>query len=239
MGQSFSAWQQRRSANTLRELAPRRTPGQEVPIPNLTRDILLKALSTVASFITEKGGDVTVVAVGGAVNTIHLQSRMVTHDVDFFNSRMTTQEIALLVDGAKATAKRTKGLEGDWFNNRTILFMPHEVIFYERGLKILAAPWNYAFYCKVDRISGGGIHGQRYPQVNAVHGAREYDLDDACHYLLQYVRSTETAQIKQSTIYTWFSTYQLRRNAQVGGTLDRVNVNCRNNFDLAYDIIVA
>ncbi|KAI0911599.1 hypothetical protein F4823DRAFT_298349 [Ustulina deusta] len=199
-------------------------------------------LSNVASFITKKGGDVTVVAVGGAVNTIHLQSRMVTHDVDFFNSRMTAQEIALLVDGAKATAKRTTGLEGDWFNNRTILFMPRaqvasltdqafaqdEVIFHERGLKILAAPWNYAFCCKVDRISGGGIHG-----------AREYDLDDACHYLLQYLRSTETAQIKQPTIYTWFSTYQLRWNAQVGGTLDRVNVNCRNNFDLAYDIIVA
>lgn len=169
MGQSFSAWQQRRSTNTLRELAPRRTPGQEVPIPNLTRDILLKALSTVASFIKKKGGDVTVVAVGGAVNTIHLQSRMVTHDVDFFNSRMTAQEIALLVDGAKATAKRTKGLEGDWFNNRTILFMPraqaasltdqafaqNEVIFHESGLKILAAPWHYAFCCKVDRISGG------------------------------------------------------------------------------------
>ncbi|KAI1810055.1 hypothetical protein GGS20DRAFT_580207 [Poronia punctata] len=227
MGQSFSTWQQRRSANTLRELAPRRTPGQEVPIPNLTRDVLLKALSNVASFIKKKGGDVTVVAVGGAVNTIHLQSRMVTHDVDFFNSHMTAQEIALL---------------GDWFNNRTILFMPraqaasltdqafaqHEVIFHERGLKVLAAPWNYAFCCKVDRISGGGIHG-----------AREYDLDDACHYLLQYLRSTQTARIKQSTIYTWFSTYELRWNAQVGGTLDRVSMNCRNKFNMAYDVIVA
>jgi pyruvate/2-oxoglutarate/acetoin dehydrogenase E1 component len=40
-------------------------------------------LRHVAADITEKGGDVTVIAVGDAVNTIYLKSREATHDIDF------------------------------------------------------------------------------------------------------------------------------------------------------------
>ncbi|KAI1321522.1 hypothetical protein F5Y16DRAFT_416870 [Xylariaceae sp. FL0255] len=221
MGQGFSRWQQRRSAKTLKELAPRRTPGHEAPIPKLTRDMLLSALSHVASFIKKKGGDVTVVAVGGA---------------------MTAQDVALLVQGARDAAKREKNLEGDWFNNRTILFMPNEqkatltdqafaqreIIFREPGLTVLAAPWNYSFCCKVDRISGGGIHG-----------AREYDLDDACHYLRRFLQLNKVAQVKQATVYAWFEKYELVWSEHVRKTLTQVNLNCRKKFEFSYDVIVA
>ncbi|CAJ2514057.1 Uu.00g021760.m01.CDS01 [Anthostomella pinea] len=126
MGQSWSRWQQRRGAKTLQELAPHKTPGHEDPLPDLDRDILLTALNNVASYIKKKGGDVTVVAVGGAVNTIHLQSRSVTHDVDFYNNHLTAKDFETPLNGAREAVKKHKSLEEDWFNNRTILFMPRD-----------------------------------------------------------------------------------------------------------------
>ena len=108
MGLSWSSLKQRRSAKTLQELVPRKTPGHETPIPQLTRDILLSSLGNVAKYIEKKKGDVTVVAVGGAVNTIHLQSRAVTHDVDFFNNNLTPKDFELLINGAKDAVKKEK-----------------------------------------------------------------------------------------------------------------------------------
>ncbi|KAI1409319.1 hypothetical protein F5Y13DRAFT_92260 [Hypoxylon sp. FL1857] len=242
MGQSWSRWQQRRSAKTLQELAPQKTPGHEYPLPQLNRDVLLAALGNVASYINKKGGSVTVVAVGGAVNTIHLRSRNVTHDVDFYNNNLTSQDFAHLVNGAKEAAKRNKLLEEEWFNNRTILFMPRdqraaltqeafaqgEVIFQQPGLTVLAAPWNYAFCCKIDRLAGGGITGPR-----------SYDFDDALQYLSRYLQRHGVRQLQKATVQAWFVRYSLRWTPQVEEAMARINQSYRQWRGVNYDIIVS
>ncbi|KAI1142184.1 hypothetical protein F5Y05DRAFT_370040 [Hypoxylon sp. FL0543] len=242
MGQSWSRWQQRRSAKVLRELAPQKTPGHENPLPELDRDVLLEALSNVADYINKKGGNVTVVAVGGAVNTIHLRSRNVTHDVDFYNDNLTNQDYAHLVNGAKEAAKRNKQLEEEWFNNRTILFIPRdqraaltqeafaqgEVIFQQPGLTVLAAPWNYAFCCKIDRLAGGGITGHR-----------SYDFDDALQYLSRYLQLHNKRQLQKATVQAWFARYSLSWTSQVDEVMSRINQSYRQRRGIDYDIIVS
>ncbi|KAI1965232.1 hypothetical protein LOZ58_001078 [Ophidiomyces ophidiicola] len=52
---------------------------------NINRTALLAAFQNVASYLRDKNANVIVVAVGGAVNTIYLQNREVTQDVDFFS----------------------------------------------------------------------------------------------------------------------------------------------------------
>ncbi|RYP91882.1 hypothetical protein DL770_002004 [Monosporascus sp. CRB-9-2] len=203
MGRSWSRWQQKRSAKTLRELAPPKTPGQDDPTQTYNRETLLTALQNVAAYIHKKGGHVTIVAVGGAVNTIYLQSRATTHDVDFFNEFMTRKESGILLNGAKNALKHDKSLQEQWFNNRTIFFIPRDkramltqeafqqqdIMFSENGLTVLAAPWKYAFCCKVGRIAGDSILS-----------ARPYDLDDAVQYLYRHVRLKNVAQIREQTI---------------------------------------
>lgn len=117
MGQSWSRFQQKRNAQALLELAPKKTPGQEEPIPELDCDTLLGALGGVAAYVEQKGCHVTVIAIGGAVNTMYLRSRNTTHDVDFFNSRLTVKEYEHLINGAKRVAESNPLLQEEWFNN--------------------------------------------------------------------------------------------------------------------------
>ncbi|KAI0110318.1 hypothetical protein GGR51DRAFT_510619 [Nemania sp. FL0031] len=225
----------------FKSLPPQKTPGYEPLIPKLTRDILISALGNVASYVKKKGGDITVVAVGGAVNTIHLRSRLATQDLDFFNNRLTPKDFELLVMGARESLKRDKTLEEDWFNNRTILFMPQEqrstltdeafnqqeVIFHQPGLTILAAPWNYAFCCKVDRLAGGGIQS-----------ARIYDLDDAVQYLAQYLKLQRQTQIQRETIKAWFARFLLSWNDNVEEVIVKVNRAYQANGGTGQNVIV-
>lgn len=55
-------------------------------------------------------------------------------------------------------------------------FTQQEVIFRAEGLTVLAARWQYAFCCKVDRLAGAGLHA---PLI--------YNLDDAVLYLKRYL----------------------------------------------------
>jgi hypothetical protein len=233
--------QQRRNAKTLRELAPLKTPGQDAPLPKLSRTTLLAALTRVAAYIRSKGGNVRIVAVGGAVNTIHLQSRGATHDLDFFNNELTAADYEYLVNGAKEAARRDKLLEEQWFNNRTILFIPMdqrdtltqqsfqqgEVIFQEPGLTVFAAPWSYAFCCKVDRLAGGGVIS-----------ARSYDLSDAVQYLGRYLAGRDIARLRASMVQEWFAQYCLRWTANNDRVLPNVNREYRRIFKLDFDVIV-
>ncbi|KAG1836677.1 hypothetical protein C8R48DRAFT_793684, partial [Suillus tomentosus] len=64
----------------------------------------------------------TVVAVGGAINTILLRSRASTADVNFFS--LDTANNPVLRDGIKSAAKTMQLGEG-WMNNHTALsFLP-------------------------------------------------------------------------------------------------------------------
>jgi hypothetical protein len=60
----------------------------------------------------------------------------------------------------------------------------------------------YAFCCKLDRLSGGGILG-----------ARAYDLNDAIDYLARYLAGERKTQVALQTVQLWFSQYSLQWTA--------------------------
>ena len=118
-----------------------------------------------ASYLYGQNADITIVTVGGAVNTIHLRTREVTHDVDFFGAN---EQSRLLEDASKYAQQQSRiQLGANWLNNATTLFISRPlqtqlvqdailqdvVLFRERGLTVLAAPWSYALCGKTDRMS--------------------------------------------------------------------------------------
>ncbi|KAK3294922.1 uncharacterized protein B0H64DRAFT_198055 [Chaetomium fimeti] len=233
MGQSWSQFQQRNNARSLLELAPAGTPGSGAPIPNLTRPTLETALTNVGDYLAKKKKTVTVIAVGGAVNTIHLRSRQSTHDVDFYNSRLTVADYGHLIKGAKEAAGRDPQLNEGWFNNHTVFFIPqsqrdaltdqafaqNEVIFQHGGLKVLAAPWKYAFCCKVDRLAGGGINA-----------AQSYDLSDAVHYLARHLARHNLTTMTLATVKQWFAGYGLQWTVGNDVVIGRINAAYKTKF---------
>jgi hypothetical protein len=138
---------------------------------------------------------------------------MSTHDVDFYNNRLTVAEFGYLMSAAKEAADKDPQLNEGWFNNHTVFFIPqsqrdsltsqafaqNEVIFEHGGLKVLAAPWDYAFCCKIDRLAGGGVIA-----------AQSYDLSDAVHYLNRYLTKGNLTTIPLATVKQWFTGYSLR-----------------------------
>lgn len=125
--------------------------------------------------------------------------------------------------------------------NRTILFIPtekrttltdealaqNEIIFREKGLIVLAAPWNYAFCCKLDRLAGGGIHG-----------ARGYYMSDAAQYLHRYLLKSGKAQVQKTIVQTWFQDYSLRWTDNTAAVIPRLNESYRTTFRVTDDVIV-
>lgn len=230
---------QKRNAKSLLELAPK-TSDQKDPPKELDRNALLAALNNVAAYITKKKGNVTIIGVGGAVNTIYLQSRPSTHDVDYFNSRLTATASKLIVEGANDALKRDAKLSTDWLNNRTTLFITrdqratlteqafaqNEVIFQQPGLTVLAAPWQYAFCCKVDRVAGGGIQG-----------GRPYDVPDAVQYLRRYFARNNKTKVPIAIVKEWFTQYSLRWTPNNDAVIDQVNAAYQKTFKLTYNAI--
>ncbi|KAI2785757.1 hypothetical protein POX_h09516 [Penicillium oxalicum] len=168
MGQSISTLRRRHSTRTLRDLAAPRD--QTISPPTLTRKNLTDALQNVADYLASKKQNITLIIVGGAINTLLLQSRTHTHDVYFFNDSLTAAEVKCLSKVAKSALKNNQELGSEWLNNRTVLFIPahirrvlmaeaigqHTIVFQALGLTALAAPWEYLFCAKTDRLSGHG-----------------------------------------------------------------------------------
>lgn len=130
-----------------------------IPIEDyeLDRRTLRAALTTMADYIDSQHEHITVITVGGAVNTMLLQTRQTTHDVDFFGTNLNNTQRVLLDDAAKYAERRSPTpLGGEWLNNQTMLWLPpdvhrtvteeallqNDVVFDKRGLKVIAAPWN-------------------------------------------------------------------------------------------------
>ncbi|KAG1792536.1 hypothetical protein EV424DRAFT_1336413, partial [Suillus variegatus] len=141
------------------------------------------AIQLTVKHLKSKKKQITVVAVGGAINTILLRSRASTADVDFFS--LDTANNPVLRDGIKSAAKTMQLGEG-WMNNHTALFIAPNtktnlhneaisdgaVIFDEPGLQVLAAP---RMYCLVAKLEKAGKRGN----------AKSYDMSDASQYLIQ------------------------------------------------------
>ncbi|KAG2085297.1 uncharacterized protein F5147DRAFT_589099, partial [Suillus discolor] len=150
----------------------------------LTAEDIKRGLGLTATHLKSKKKQITVVAVGGAINTILLRAlRASTADVDFFSIDAANNPV--LRDGIKSAAKTMQLGEG-WMNNHTALFIAPNtktnlyneaisdgvVIFDEPGLKVLAAPW---MYCLVAKLEKAGKRGN----------AKSYDMSDAAQYLIQ------------------------------------------------------
>lgn len=214
-------------------------PGEQSAESALDSATLEKALKNAADYINKKGGNLTIVAVGGAVNCMALRSRNTTHDFDFFNNNFGQQEYELITAAAMAAQKKDKKLETAWLNNRTIVFMPidlrnsltseaiaqNELVFEASGLKVVAAPWNYAFCCKVDRLAGSGL-------LNA----RPYDLGDAAAYLKRYLASVgKNTSIPKAEVIGWMARFHLQRSAE---TTEFEGILAAVNRELGYKAIV-
>nr|KMM70871.1 hypothetical protein CPAG_07180 [Coccidioides posadasii RMSCC 3488] len=187
---------------------PERDP-QGAPVRHRDFDInranLLVAFQHMAEYLQSQNADVTVVAVGGAVNTIYLQNREVTHDVDFFGGN---EQSRLLKDASKYAQQESKiQLGANWLNNATTLFIPlalqariiqaamqqNVVLFREKGFTVLAAPWDYAFCGKTNRMGGPD--------------ERPYDCKDAVGYLREYILSNGEKPVKAREIEEWGKIY--------------------------------
>lgn len=215
MGCGFSNPSQTVAGDQLLELAPNPT-GTQQPSPDLDRDTLLAALGNVANYLHRKKAQMTVFAIGSAVNTIFFQTRQTTHDVDFFNQNLTKSDGQLIQAVSRYAQSKNGSLQSEWLNNRTIIFIPkdqrerltqdailqNEVIFDAPGLQVLAAPWNYAFFAKLDRIAGSS-------------GSTQYDIFDAADYLHRYLTIHHLATIKQSEVQEWARLFGTRISAEL------------------------
>lgn len=169
-----------------------------------------------ADYIDRQRQSLTIITVGGAVNTILLQSRDSTHDADFFGTNLNNEERILLDETTKYAERHSSTpLGGEWFNNQTMLCIPpdvhrtvtgealrkNEVVFEKRGLKVIAAPWNYAFCGKMNRLV-------RPDQ------ARPYDLGAAVSYLRCYTRK-HGGPVSKARVKSWCRKYQKDTNDDV------------------------
>lgn len=165
MGLNYSKVQKRRGdlvPQTIFETGPKREILPDVPV-----NVITSALTNVASYISQKGGNVTIIGVGGVVNALLLKSRPATHDLEFFNEKLTSSDLDLLIEGASKAMGKDPRLQVHWSRNAKLFYIPrdnqHEaltkealklnnVIFKKPGLTVLAAPWYYSFCCKLNRI---------------------------------------------------------------------------------------
>ena len=113
------------------------------------RDTLQHALAIMAKSIQQENEDLTIIIVGGAVNTILLGNRHSTHDVDFLGSNMDRDQHGILMRAA-AVAKCHGQLEHGWLNNEVSIGLPakalqkvireaiaqDEIIFQMKGLRL-------------------------------------------------------------------------------------------------------
>lgn len=209
-------------ADNLLAAAPKKPTGPAAAEPDLNKALLSQALGVVADELIKGKKNIAVVVVGGAVNTM-LGNRASTHDVDFFNAKLAQPDLAALNEAAKKACKLVAvkpALQEGWFNNRTIVFIPtdqripltdesinvqKDVIFTKQsadkkaGLTLYAAPWNYAFCCKIDRYAGSGLIA-----------AQSYDVKDAAFYLQKYMAKNKAKDVKVGEIKAWFTKYKLK-----------------------------
>src|SRR5882757_9471711 len=132
MGSSESK-QRTQDLSDLRGLAPRPLPGGGFPPePGLSGAELERALTWTAQYISQHSKKpITIVAVGGVVNTISLRSRQSTHDVDWFNNSLSPDQDQLLRQAAKYALQQAQrhgiNIASNWFNNKTMLFIPRNL----------------------------------------------------------------------------------------------------------------
>ena len=201
----------------------------------LDRDTIIRALDQMGQYLDRRGVNATVMTVGGAVNTVYLQSRRSTHDVDFFLATPTAPEHTVIHEAARSAAhsERSQGgeLGANWFNNATQLLMGRDiqarlaqsaleqnVIVHQYrgprgGIVVYAAPWAYAFCGKLNRLCESN--------------ARSYDIADAVCYLHQYLVANNRQIVSAQEIKQWCRDFG--KNV-TDGVLDQVNARYNTTY---------
>ena len=80
---------------------------------DLDRDTIIRALDHMGQYLDQRGVNATVITVGGAVNTVYLQSRRATHDVDFFLATPTAAEHTVIHEAARSAAHSERSQRGE------------------------------------------------------------------------------------------------------------------------------
>jgi len=116
MGNRFSA----SDTISLRDLVIRPNAPPEQP---MSAETIRQGLTSVAAILNSKHQIISIVAVGGAVNTLLLHTRESTGDVDFFYRTKTKHEdVTKIIVAADSTATRLK-LGDHWLNNHTAIII--------------------------------------------------------------------------------------------------------------------
>lgn len=213
-----------------------RTGPHGVPIPSTTHEIdrltLENALGLMARFLNQRKAQLIVVAVGGAVSTIFLRTRNSTHDVDIFGSNLDHAARVLLDEAMQYAIQQSQSPLGtDWFNTENQMWLSptlHQelteqaiqqdaVVFNRPGLKVLAAPWEYAFSGKVSRLLTGGSQ------------IRPYDLIDAVHYLNRFINQHDGRPVPIATAEVWARRFH--HNTSRDFLMNRVNAEYRKRYN--------
>lgn len=103
-----------------------RTPPGEAE-QTYTKQKIEEGLEVVAKYLASKKLNVSIVTVGGAVNTVLLKTRASTGDVDFFyrtkdSSSKDSSIVHQVVKGGELAEKKLN-LGSQWLNNHTVVFI--------------------------------------------------------------------------------------------------------------------
>ena len=129
---------------------------------------------------------------------------------------MQSSEMSLLDQaGREAIERSSVPLGGDWLNNSTALFISRDlvrdlvrgakeqgdIVFQEHGLTVYAAPWDYAFCTKLDRLTKPT--------------RRPYDPSDARAYLRNYIQRHQNKPVPVQQVKQWAQRYRTAISDQV------------------------
>ena len=189
---------------------------QGVPVrdrgPGLSRSTLLAALDLMDQYIVSHGGRaLTVIVTGGVLNTIFIQDRDSTPDINFLGAHLTNRQRVLLWNAAHhARVKLGRTVLGQaWFNNDiTALLSPqihwkvtdaslerNRTIFIRKRLGLVAAPWDFACCSKMAQIAAGRNE--------------QSDVLNASSYLHCHIRRHGNQPVSVRTVQEWAKNYHL------------------------------
>ena len=191
---------------------------QGIPITHQSFDLdrihLQRALGYAAEYLHQHGVNIVLITVGGAVNTILLQTRQTPHDVDFFLPSDGASHARLIEQASQmAEARASLPLGGEWLNNSTSLYISpalrqelnqaalqqNEIVFQQPGLTVFAAPWLYALCTKLQRLSEPGRQ-------------KSYDGADAATYLHRHMSRNDNRPLTHRALAETSAHYRLMMN---------------------------
>ena len=172
-----------------------------------------EALRVMAGYLACHNQDLTIITVGGPINTLLLKEQRTRQHLDYLGIDFGSQQRKIFREAARYAESRCSGTLGDaWFNkpgNEPLTFPrdvsvaiignainQNEIVFQARGLTILAAPWDYAFCASLSRLTLG------HPSL-----CRPYELSDAIAYLRRYIETHGDRQVSIQQIQSWARTY--------------------------------